>query len=381
MIKGRYFFLFIALLLLGACKPITPTPRATVAVPPTPTPGVTDTVQPTATVANDETMIVNINQGWNKQTQLNFWFTSQGSQIIPYTWFLALEQASNPELFRSDKNMRRLGYLPAAKDVGNQNPDNLPIGFAKSIDTNGDWIGFTCAACHTTQINYQRVGLFIDGGPTLADFNTFYGELVESMHATLMDTDKFDRFAKHVLGSTPTSASLKALRTSLIEMYARHKGRFDLNKPDHEPGYGRLDAFGNIFNQALVTALKQPENAKPPNAPVSYPFLWDTPQHDFVQWNGSAANGPLRVGELARNTGEVVGVFGGLNITDCDSLTCKYSHNIDLLNLGKLEAWLGRLWSPQWDAKHLTPIDQSMAQQGKIHYDKYCVAGSVPLTR
>src|SRR5690606_31734928 len=41
-----------------------------------------------------------------------------------------------------------------------------------------------------------------------------------------------------------------------------------------------------------------------PNAPVSYPFLWDVTHSDYVQWNGIASNaGP---GPLGRNAGEVI---------------------------------------------------------------------------
>jgi len=49
----------------------------------------------------------------------------------------------------------------------------------------------------------------------------------------------------------------------------------------------------------------------PADAPVSYPFLWDIPQHDYVQWNGIASNAGL--GPVGRNTGEVIGVFGTLD--------------------------------------------------------------------
>ena len=48
-----------------------------------------------------------------------------------------------------------------------------------------------------------------------------------------------------------------------------------------------------------------------PNAPVSYPFLWDIAQHDYVQWNGIGANAGL--GPIGRNAGEVIGVFGTLD--------------------------------------------------------------------
>ena len=65
--------------------------------------------------------------------------------------------------------------------------------------------------------------------------------------------------------------------------------------------------------------------AAPANAPVSYPCLWDAPQHDRVQWNGAAENkvsplgkilfGTEDVGALGRNSGEVLGVFGSATVT------------------------------------------------------------------
>ncbi len=48
-----------------------------------------------------------------------------------------------------------------------------------------------------------------------------------------------------------------------------------------------------------------------PNAPVSYPFLWDITRSDYVQWNGLASNAPA--GPLDRNAGEVTGVFAILD--------------------------------------------------------------------
>ena len=55
------------------------------------------------------------------------------------------------------------------------------------------------------------------------------------------------------------------------------------------------------------------DNFNEPDAPTSYPYLWDTPQHDYVEWNGSQANS--HVGALARNVGEVIGVYGRVDTT------------------------------------------------------------------
>ena len=38
------------------------------------------------------TKVVYLSQNWSPSQGLEFSFTSQGSQIIPYDWFLALEQ-------------------------------------------------------------------------------------------------------------------------------------------------------------------------------------------------------------------------------------------------------------------------------------------------
>jgi hypothetical protein len=325
--------------------------------------------------------VVNLDQGWDENTQQAFWFTSQGSQIVPYAWFLAFEQPTSTDLLRADANITRFGYLPA-KPAGGWNPDGLPVGFAKAVDKGGSqWLGLTCAACHTRQINYRGVGLRIDGGPTLADFNALYVELNASMTATLADAPKFDRFAGRVLGATPAASARDQLRRDLTRTRDDSVTRYKLFAPTRPAGHGRIDAFGAIFNQMLVAALDQPSNFQPPDAPVSYPFLWDTPQHDKVQWNGSAPNGPFRIGELARNTGEVVGVFGGLTVESCSGDGCKYPSTIAVANLGKLESWVRSMWSPKWDPKYLGPIDQTLATEGKGHYQKYCVSCHVLLDR
>ena len=74
--------------------------------------------------------VIYLDQGWSADERIQFYYTSQGSQLIPYDWFLALEQPDGFELLRSDKNMERLRFIPHAKD-SQRNPDSLPIGFVK----------------------------------------------------------------------------------------------------------------------------------------------------------------------------------------------------------------------------------------------------------
>ena len=65
-----------------------------------------------------------LDQNWDCNTSADFWFRSQGSQIIPYQWFLNLEEANSGDRFASDKNLvTRFGYIAvpvwAKASVGN----------------------------------------------------------------------------------------------------------------------------------------------------------------------------------------------------------------------------------------------------------------------
>src|SRR4051812_1420376 len=69
-----------------------------------------------------------LDQGWGADQRQQFYYTSQGSQIIPYEWFLALEQPTATKPFIDPEFMDRLGYLPMPKNT-DRNPDGLPVGF------------------------------------------------------------------------------------------------------------------------------------------------------------------------------------------------------------------------------------------------------------
>ena len=81
---------------------------------------------------------------------------------------------------------------------------------------------------------------------------------------------------------------------------------------DNQPGFGRIDALTNIVNEITVGDLGVPGNVRVANAPVSVPHVWDAPQHNVVQWNGSIPN--AGAGPALRNIGEVLGTFGTLDI-------------------------------------------------------------------
>ncbi len=120
-----------------------------------------------------------------------------------------------------------------------------------------------------------------------------------------------------------------------------------------------------------------------PDAPVSYPFLWDIPQHDYVQWNGLGANAGL--GPIGRNTGEVIGVFGTLDWAEepgtslssfisgqgIKATHISFRSSISVHNLRLIENRLKSLRSPQWP-DILPSIDQARKVRGERLFTIYC---------
>ncbi len=318
--------------------------------------------------------IINLDQGWTDDTQIAFYFTDQGSRILPYDWFLVLEQADSTTLFRDDTHIEQLRYLPSDK-IKSWNPDGLPVGFVKNVGSDGkEWMGFTCAACHTAEVSYQGQGIRIDGGPTLGNVQVFNAELVRALSRTYEDENKFNRFAGNILGSDPSVEQKEVLRRELLaqteELGTRNLTNHSApNQPDY--GFGRVDAIGQIFNQVMVQFNDMPNNGHPADAPASYPFIWGTQQSNVVQWTGFAPNGPFDFGALIRNAGEVLGVYGQIEIPD-DKKDVRYKSSFDIKGLGDLEAWVAVLRSPAWPAEYLPAVNPELVIRGELHYDKYC---------
>lgn len=316
-----------------------------------------------------------LEQNWNHEKRMEWWYTSQGSRLLPYNWFLALEQPDKRELISAKENLEQYRFVAWSKD-SKWNPDGLPIGFVADTDADDKhYLGFTCAACHTGKLIYQGKEFIVEGAPAHHDFDRFTTEIASSMQKTLQNADKFSRFSKRLQEAGAKSAEIVVLKESLAHESAKHEQRINNNHSPNPSGYARLDAFGSIFNEVVVTAINEPTNAKPADAPVSYPMLWDTPQHDRVQWNGSAVN--PGIGAYVRNTGEVVGVYGDLSIEKSGTVNppvMSFKHHININNLARLEEILTTLWSPLWPEQMLPAIDQAKAQLGKQIFEKNCIS-------
>lgn len=311
---------------------------------------------------------VYLQQGWDHNTRQALSFTSFGSRIIPYNWFLALEQADNSRAFRDADYMAALGFINTVADA--YNPDGLPVGVVRDIDKkNGDYVGLTCAACHTGQVRINGKRIRIDGGQALIDFTQFEYALLAALKATLASEDKFTRFAQHVI-TVPTTVALTpdVLKTQLQKRIAGLEKHYAVNTTTVPYGHGRLDAFGQIFNAIAVEAISMPENIHSPNAPTSYPVLWDASHLNAVQWNASAPN--KEPGPLFQNAITALAVYGSISISK-DELT--YQSSIRINKLGDIQRDFYLLTAPQWPVDIAGQLDTEKIAMGKMLYDQHCL--------
>ncbi|WP_370980874.1 di-heme-cytochrome C peroxidase [Agaribacterium sp. ZY112] len=414
---------------------------------------------------------VYLDQGWKRSDSLWFYNTTQGSNLLPYEMMLALEHGDNTQSFLADDNVDRWRYLPQVATIFN--PDALPVGFVKDTYKGQAYLGLTCAACHTGQVNYQDKAIRIDGGPAMSNMSAFMAELEQALDATLNKPDKLERYLTKVL----KKGAYKNAEQAQKDLELWHKIRRQYNIVNHSSldyGYARLDAFGRIYNRVLqyiidsdqlkrhllsarnsdgsrMLTLQQVDQVmqgiddsvvsrdefmlvidrltakgpnqvslsmkqilrlrdqvfNEPNAPVSYPFLWDTAHSDYVQWNGIAKN--AGAGPLGRNVGEVMGVFATLDWTaskpwyaplnlparasgqDSKREVIDFTSSVDPINLQRLELALKNLKSPLWpgddsylpNGEHgpLPKIDKALADKGQRLFVEYCQSCHQPIDR
>jgi len=306
---------------------------------------------------------------WNNQTRDEFYSQDQGSRLMPLKWIMALKQP-NGEPFMA-ANLERYGYLPnPASQAG------LPVGFTTNTGNNTTYLGMTCAACHTRQIDVAGTSYRIDGGPAFTDLQSFVGDLDAAVGKVLSDDAAFDQFASDVLGGTPTAPAKKKLHDELAAWFLPFHAITEGSLPVDSPwGPVRADAITLIFNRVSGLDIGRPptymipENIKKADVPVRYPFLWNAWRQDFTQWPGFSPNGNKLFG-LSRNVGQVIGVFAEFHPfkDKWKLLKVNYSKNnsANFRGLRKLEDLVEKLGPPKWP----WPLDQSLVARGALVYQK-----------
>lgn len=337
--------------------------------------------------------------GWTEENRANWYRASQGSRLIPADWFFALERHDSNTAFADVEYLTHtFGFLEPPSYIS----QDLPLGFTrdgqddsklnqtklkwytdqKNDESNAEqWIGLNCSACHTNRLSLKGSNHIIDGAPGLIDFQSFVENLDLSLIQTRADDEKWNRFSRAVLNTKDSSANRLLLQESVDQFLAWQKLTDDLNETPLRYGYGRLDAFGHIFNKILMFSGASANDGNASNAPVSIPFLWNIWRQQKVQWNGVAENSRLSTpgddieyGALGRNTGEVLGVFGDISITPHISAIGDlkgFDSSVRTTNLIRMELLLQKLEPPPWP-EDFPNINAEIARQGEALFEQSC---------
>ncbi len=285
---------------------------------------------------------------WTDAARNDFYTRDQGARIIPFAWFKALERADGSGFL--DDGMARYGYLanPASPTPG------LPVGFLTATDNNVRTLSMTCAACHVRQIEVNGVAWRIDGGPALADFQSLLADIDSAVDRTVHNDAAFDKFAAAVGAASPQAR--KELRDDVEAWFGPYHTLMHKALPAPGWGVGRADAVSMIFNRVAGLDIGEPpnrvieKNIASADAPVRYPFIWNAPRQDTTQWPGFARNGDDILG-LARNVGEVYGVFGVYRPTKTllpNIIDYLNDSSLNFAGLQQLEILLKRIEPPKW---------------------------------
>jgi hypothetical protein len=349
--------------------------------------------------------VVWLKQGWTDDQRQKYYQTSQGTLIVPYSWFFALEVVPSslfvaregPATWRwwrlsiddreSMSNQENLSKYRLIPDVRPKfNPALLPVGITKEVikdeyvdqlgDGHKEWISYTCAACHTAQITYKGLGIRIDGAPSLWNFTQFNTALANALLATDAIPSKFDRFANRVLEqegkpvNDVTKARLKNSLRAFLESPPIKSGVEAIFKHTYpvKEGFGRMDALGRGAN-GQFGQLSQ-KNIVLANAPVSIPPVWYTHDFDWVQ-SVAAIRQPM-----GRNVTESWGVNVAVDLTTADPQK-RYASTHPMEKLFWMETLISVLDPPEWPRDILGTIDDDAAKRGKQLYEERVFANAL----
>ncbi len=311
-----------------------------------------------------------LDQAWSAQDRADYYWTSQGSALLSYDIYLALEAEGTTDLFSSPAHSDRMGLLTEPLDLA-RNPDNLPVGVAKTSITVGQYkgiyAGLTCAACHTGQIQYQGKQIRIEGGASnRVALWDWLRSLSVSLDRVSTDPEKYKALAARIRAKGPVDEA--DLRKRLMADTALLRERVDtILLVPFNPGPGRMDALGLIHNAFAGGATGMLENMRLAAAPVKPPFLWNAPQSAWIQWSGVSEN------PLTRNFGETLGVFARYDLKSASPESGLFESTTDIKGLVKIENLLRRLAPPKWPEDLLGKLDQGRVKDGEKLFAKHCV--------
>jgi hypothetical protein len=337
-----------------------------------------------------------LDQGWTSDQREQYYRTPQGSLIMPYSWFLALErpEAGNHEPFSAEESLVRYNLVPGPDTK--HNPDRLPVGLTmQSIpdeyyrqlgcgappcpdgsSLHSEWLSYTCAACHVARINYRGRSIGIDGGRGRWNFTVFNRTLANLLLVTATVPTIFDRFASKVfrIEKRKDGPDERArLRKELREFLRNPKivdgvvGSIKHTYPTEE-GYGRVDAFGRGANGEFGPLDKR--NVQRANAPVLIPPLWYVHDYGWVQ-SISAIHQPL-----GRNIAESWGVSAAVDLLNPNPAKL-FASTILLEHMFWMETLISVMTPPAWPERIFGKVDREAAQLGRYLYEEKVFDGAL----
>jgi mono/diheme cytochrome c family protein len=339
--------------------------------------------------------VVWLQQNWSDAQRSRFHYTPQGTRLVPYEWFKALEQPCFSPfgcgMFADPGYLDRFGFVPGKADP-ELNPDGLPVGFAIDKDfvdpgTGKGYavVGLTCAACHTNELFYDRYTVRIDGAPAMIEVTEFQKALGLAMafNTTFpLSLGRYGRFERRVLGPDATAEQKAALKAEFEAFMApglqEKKDTTDLHVYDNLAGFARTDALTRIGNQVFAVDARIKANYAVANAPVRFPPIWDASWFDWVQYNSSIAD------PLVRNIGEALGVRAALKLYGAEA--SRFENSVNVQGLKTVEDLLSGpaqfqgLSSPKWPSV-FPALDQQKVSRGAELYKQHCQRCHLPPVR
>jgi mono/diheme cytochrome c family protein len=330
--------------------------------------------------------LVRLDQNWTEAQRKRFHYTPQGTRLIPYEWFKALEQPCLSPfgcgMFTDPAYLGRFGFIPGEADP-ELNPGGLPVGFAIDKDfvdpanrKADPVVGLNCAACHTAELYYGQYAVQVEGAPAAIEVAVFQKALglALAFNAKLpFSLGRYSRFERRVLGADASEERKTALKASYDAFLKAAMGERTVTSKrhiyDNEAGFRRTDALTRIGNQVFAADTGILANYAASDAPVRFPQIWDASWLDWVQYNSSIAD------PLVRNIGEALGVRAVVNLHGPDAAQFENSVNIPgLRTLEELLAGPGPLQglqSPKWPSV-FPPLDQQKVARGAGLYAQHC---------
>lgn len=320
---------------------------------------------------------VRLDQAIDPATLERYHHTDQGTRLLPAAWLAALEKPDGSGKVMNTEDLRRYGFLVDNVKVGPRNPYGWPLGWTVSNPADSDGVaiaGFTCAMCHTGQIEYKGKVMVVEGGQAMIDLFPFVDAVAAAYIATATDPAMRTKFFREAIAAGYPADRMEKDFEAAVSTLSHLQSSTPGTKISMLPGGpGRVDAVQGIANRVFGTDLMVPSNQRDANAPVSYPYLWDIWRLSWLQYNGFIP--PLAD---SRNIGEVLGTEGKTNIVAHDgSLNPepqRWRTSVQIKNLQWMEKTLQGLRPPKWPAHVLGSIDQGKARAGRALFVNHCAS-------